>query len=60
MPDVEALKEWAIDNDIDGTLSVLCNNDTVKTMILKEMTACGKKAGLKSFEQVTICKYLVY
>jgi long-chain acyl-CoA synthetase len=52
VPDVETLKEWAIDNDIDGTLSVLCNNEMVKDMILNEMTKLGKEAGLKSFEQV--------
>ena len=52
VPDVEALKEWAIDNDIDGTLSVLCNDERVKAMILAEMTRLGKAAGLKSFEQV--------
>jgi len=52
VPDVEALKEWAVDNDIDGTLSVLCSNETVKKMILKEMTRLGKEAQLKSFEQV--------
>jgi long-chain acyl-CoA synthetase len=52
VPDVEALKEWAIDNDIEGTLSVLCSNDTVKQMLLKEMTRLGKEAQLKSFEQV--------
>jgi len=52
VPDVEALKEWAVENDIPGTLSVLCNDARVKTLIMNDMIALGKKADLKSFEQV--------
>jgi len=52
VPDVDTLKEWAVANGISGTLSVLCSNDSVKTMVLKELVRNGKEAGLKSFEQV--------
>lgn len=52
MPDVEVLKMWAVENNIPGTLTVLCNNPEVKELILNDMIALGKEFGLKSFEQV--------
>lgn len=52
MPDVETVKQWAAENDIPGTLSVLCADERVKATILSHVTAMGKEAGLKSFEQV--------
>ncbi|ODM95370.1 Long-chain-fatty-acid--CoA ligase 1 [Orchesella cincta] len=52
VPDVEAVKQWAGENDIPGTLSVLCADDRVKALILSDVTRLGKEAGLKSFEQV--------
>lgn len=52
VPDVEAVKAWAAQNGIGGTLSVLCNDERVKKIIFEELIQCGKKAGLKSFEQV--------
>jgi len=52
VPDVEALKLWAVNNGINGTLSVLCNDERVKTLIFDELIQSGKTAGLKSFEQV--------
>lgn len=52
MPDVEVVKRWAVENNIRGTLSVLCNNAEVKTLIINDMIALGKEFGLKSFEQV--------
>ncbi|CRK87831.1 CLUMA_CG001619, isoform A [Clunio marinus] len=52
VPRVENLKEWAVQNNIPGTLSVLCNNAEVKTLIMDDMNAIGKEYGLKSYEQV--------
>lgn len=52
VPDVEVIKHWAVENNIPGTLSVLCSNPDVKQLILNDMLAWGKEYGLKSFEQV--------
>ncbi|XP_032666476.1 long-chain-fatty-acid--CoA ligase 5 isoform X1 [Odontomachus brunneus] len=52
VPDVDVVKCWALENNIPGTLSVLCVNPEVKRLILDDMLAWGKEAGLKSFEQV--------
>lgn len=52
VPDVDVLKCWAHENNIRGTLSVLCNNPKVKDLILNDMMNWGKQADLKSFEQV--------
>lgn len=52
VPDVEVLKTWAQENNIRGTLTVLCNNMAVKELILNDMLDLGKQYGLKSFEQV--------
>lgn len=53
VPDVDVLKQWAIENNVRGTLSVLCNNPQVKELILTDMLKWGKQSGLKSFEQVS-------
>lgn len=53
VPDVDVLKQWAVENNIPGTLSVLCNSLTVKELIFKDMQTWGRKGGLKSFEQVS-------
>lgn len=52
VPDVEVLKQWAMENGVRGTLSVLCNNPQVKELIMTDMLKWGKQSGLKSFEQV--------
>lgn len=52
VPEVDAIKRWALENDIPGTLSVLCNDDQIKEFIMNDMIRLGKLAGLKSFEQV--------
>uniref|UniRef100_A0A1L8DZ27 Long-chain-fatty-acid--CoA ligase n=1 Tax=Nyssomyia neivai TaxID=330878 RepID=A0A1L8DZ27_9DIPT len=52
VPDVDVLKCWAQENNIPGTLSVLCNNPTVKELIFNDMLTWGREGGLKSFEQV--------
>lgn len=52
VPDVEVLKQWATENGVRGTLSVLCNNPQVKDLIMADMLKWGKQSGLKSFEQV--------
>uniref|UniRef100_A0A6A7FS43 Long-chain-fatty-acid--CoA ligase n=2 Tax=Hirondellea gigas TaxID=1518452 RepID=A0A6A7FS43_9CRUS len=52
VPDVDYLKAWARANGIPGTLSVLCADPDVNTLILDDINNLGKEAGLKSFEQV--------
>lgn len=52
VPDVDVLKQWAFENNVRGTLSVLCNNRQVKELIINDMLKWGKQSGLKSFEQV--------
>lgn len=52
VPDVEVIKQWASENQIGGTLSVLCAHPEVKRLILDDMVVWGKEAGLRSFEQV--------
>lgn len=52
VPDVDVIKCWAVEHNIPGTLSVLCNNKEIKQLILNDMLEKGKEAGLKSFEQV--------
>jgi long-chain acyl-CoA synthetase len=52
VPNVETIKTWAIANNIPGTLTVLCNHPEIKHLIMSDMIALGKDAGLKSFEQV--------
>lgn len=54
VPDVEVVKQWATENNIPGTLTVLCNNQEVKHLILNDMISYGKEFGLKSFEQVGV------
>ncbi|XP_045113727.1 long-chain-fatty-acid--CoA ligase 1-like isoform X2 [Portunus trituberculatus] len=51
VPEVESVKGWAREQDIPGTLSVLCANPHVKQLIMDDITNLGKAAGLKSFEQ---------
>lgn len=55
VPDVDVLKCWAQENNINGTLSVLCNNPAVKELIMNDMLMWGKQIGLKTFEQVSNC-----
>ncbi|XP_011503341.1 PREDICTED: long-chain-fatty-acid--CoA ligase 5 isoform X2 [Ceratosolen solmsi marchali] len=52
VPDVDVIKCWALENNIPGTLSILCVNSEVKNVILNDMLIRGKDAGLKSFEQI--------
>lgn len=53
VPDVENVKYYAAEHNIAGTLSVLCNHPEIKALIMHDITELGKKAGLKSFEQVS-------
>ena len=53
VPDVEVVKAWARENDMHGTLSVLCGDSRVKHAILDDLHEHGKLHGLKSFEQVS-------
>lgn len=52
VPNVDVIKSWAMENNIPGTLTVLCNDANVKELIVADMLAWGKEGGLKSFEQV--------
>lgn len=53
VPNVDSVKFWASQKNIVGTLSVLCANYEIKSLILEDMLLLGKNAGLKSFEQVS-------
>ncbi|XP_073990032.1 long-chain-fatty-acid--CoA ligase 5 isoform X3 [Rhodnius prolixus] len=52
VPDVDVVKSWAVENNIDGTFSVLCAHPEVKKLIMDDLITWGKELGLKSFEQV--------
>ncbi|KAG9270438.1 long-chain-fatty-acid-CoA ligase 6 [Astyanax mexicanus] len=52
VPDPEVFVNWNKDRGIVGSYEELCQNPDVKKAVLEDMTAVGKKAGLKSFEQV--------
>jgi long-chain acyl-CoA synthetase len=61
VPNVDVVKCWALENNIPGTLSILCANLEVKKLILNDMLYWGKDAGLKSFEQVgTMIKIILF
>ncbi|XP_041756900.1 long-chain-fatty-acid--CoA ligase 1-like [Coregonus clupeaformis] len=52
VPDPEVFIDWVKERGIVGTYEELCQNPDVKKEVLEDMTAVGKEAGLKSFEQV--------
>ncbi|XP_060736644.1 long-chain-fatty-acid--CoA ligase 6 isoform X1 [Tachysurus vachellii] len=52
VPDPEVFVNWVKERGIVGSYEELCQNPDVKKAVLEDMTAVGKKAGLKSFEQV--------
>ncbi|XP_041363771.1 long-chain-fatty-acid--CoA ligase 6-like [Gigantopelta aegis] len=52
IPDEEVMKVWAVNNGLPTDMRELCKLKQVKDIILKDLTALGKKAGLKGFEQV--------
>lgn len=56
VPNVDVIKSWAMENNIPGTLTVLCNDPNVKELIVADMLAWGKEGGLKSFEQVRLTR----
>uniref|UniRef100_A0A8C2FM52 Long-chain-fatty-acid--CoA ligase n=1 Tax=Cyprinus carpio TaxID=7962 RepID=A0A8C2FM52_CYPCA len=49
VPDPEVFVDWAKERGIVGSYEELCQNPKA---VLEDMTAVGKEAGLKSFEQV--------
>uniref|UniRef100_A0A8C7MCB1 Arachidonate--CoA ligase n=1 Tax=Oncorhynchus kisutch TaxID=8019 RepID=A0A8C7MCB1_ONCKI len=58
VPDPEVFIDWVKERGIIGSYKELCQHPDVKKAVLEDMTAVGKEAGLKSFEQVrnqTIC-----
>ncbi|KAL7827358.1 hypothetical protein SRHO_G00330760 [Serrasalmus rhombeus] len=52
VPDPEVFVGWVKGKGIVGSYEELCQNPDVKKAVLEDMTAVGKEAGLKSFEQV--------
>lgn len=52
VPDVENVKFYSAEHGIPGTLTTLCNTPEIKQLIVNDIIDLGKKAGLKSFEQV--------
>ncbi|XP_030646141.1 long-chain-fatty-acid--CoA ligase 6 isoform X2 [Chanos chanos] len=52
VPDPEVFSDWAKERGFVGSYEELCQNPDVKKAVLEDMTAVGKEAGLKSFEQV--------
>ncbi|XP_035224523.1 long-chain-fatty-acid--CoA ligase 6-like [Stegodyphus dumicola] len=52
VPDREVVLSWCKEKGIGGTWDEICKHKDVKQMILDDITRLGKKAGLKSFEQV--------
>lgn len=52
VPDSEALPDFAAKLGIKGSYEELCKHPAVKKAIIEDMVTLGKKAGLKSFEQV--------
>lgn len=52
VPDPEVFVDWAKERGFEGSYQELCQNPDVKKAVLEDMKDVGKKAGLKSFEQV--------
>uniref|UniRef100_G3P9V3 Arachidonate--CoA ligase n=1 Tax=Gasterosteus aculeatus aculeatus TaxID=481459 RepID=G3P9V3_GASAC len=52
VPDPEVFVDWAKGRGFVGSYEELCQNPDLKNAVLEDMNAVGKKAGLKSFEQV--------
>lgn len=52
VPDPEVFVNWAKERGLVGSYQELCQNPDVKNAVLEDMKDVGKKAGLKSFEQV--------
>uniref|UniRef100_A0A4W5R6L7 Arachidonate--CoA ligase n=1 Tax=Hucho hucho TaxID=62062 RepID=A0A4W5R6L7_9TELE len=52
VPDPEVFNDWVKERGIIGSYKELCQHPDVKKAVLEDMTAIGKEAGLKSFEQV--------
>ncbi|XP_051883170.1 long-chain-fatty-acid--CoA ligase 5 [Pristis pectinata] len=52
VPDPEVLPEFAASKGFKGSYEELCQIPEIKKAILDDMVKLGKKAGLKSFEQV--------
>ncbi|PRD32920.1 UNVERIFIED_CONTAM: Long-chain-fatty-acid--CoA ligase 1 [Trichonephila clavipes] len=59
VPDKEVLLSFCKEKGIEGTWEEICKNKAVKELILNSITSLGKKAGLKSFEQVLFVTLLV-
>lgn len=52
VPDPEVFVDWSNERGFVGSHQELCQNPGVKSAVLEDMRDIGKKAGLKSFEQV--------
>lgn len=52
VPDKEMTMTWCKEKNITGSWEDICQNKVVKQAVLEDITTLGRKAGLKSFEQV--------
>jgi len=59
IPDPEALQPWAASRRLTQDVNDLCNDDQVKSAIMKSMLEEGRAAGLKGFEQVQTLMHVV-
>ncbi|XP_042895972.1 long-chain-fatty-acid--CoA ligase 6 [Parasteatoda tepidariorum] len=52
VPEQKVIMNWCKLNGIEGSWKEICENKSIKKLILEDIIDMGKKAGLKSFEQV--------
>uniref|UniRef100_A0A8C5HD63 Long-chain-fatty-acid--CoA ligase n=1 Tax=Gouania willdenowi TaxID=441366 RepID=A0A8C5HD63_GOUWI len=52
VPNPEVFVTWAKDQGFVGSYEELCQNPDLTKIVMKDMQAVGKVAGLKSFEQI--------
>lgn len=52
VPDPDVVLAWAADNKRPKDLKQLCQDEEFRHLVLQDMLAVGKTAGLKGFEQV--------
>lgn len=52
VPAKDVILAWTKENGIEGDWVDICENKEVRKHILEDMVSLGRKAGLKSFEQV--------
>ncbi|KAG0579471.1 hypothetical protein KC19_4G101200 [Ceratodon purpureus] len=50
VPNQPTLEEWAKTNGVEGDYATLCTSPRAQEFVLSELTAMGKKKGVKGFE----------